>query len=252
VKEFKISIHKPYDFKTVLAFLKRHEAFGIEKVSEDCYLRYVPADDGYRVIKVMMSEFDDALSVLCQVDDLEKIKHLFDTIHNPKTLPKPTGVRVIGCYDPFEVAVSIILGQLISVVGATKKLAQLIKEFGRPLKDEIYHFPPPTKLIDAPLETLGITKTKASAIRSLALTSYHDKIFLEDDFSKARERLLCIKGIGPWTSEMIMMRCFKDRDAFAKNDLFIQKAIKENLVDEKLWMSNRAYLTHYIWNKGLA
>ncbi len=251
MREFKIPIHQPYDFKMVLAFLKRHEAFGIEEVGEECYLRYVPVDDGYRVIKVMMSESGDALSVLCQDDDLEKIKHLFDTDHNPKTLPKLTGIRVVGCYDPYEVAVSIILGQLISVVGATKKLAQLIKEFGKDSRDNIYHFPTPKKLIDAPLETLGITKAKSSAIRSLSLASYHDKIFLEDDFSKARERLLSIKGIGPWTTEMIMMRCFKDRDAFATNDLFIQKAIKENIVDEELWISNRAYLTHYIWNKGV-
>ncbi len=248
MREFKIPIHQPYNFKTVLSFLKRHEAFGIEEVSEECYLRYVKTDDGCRVIKVTMSRSNDALQVLCISDDLEKIRHLFDTDHNPKVLPKPTGVRVVGCYDPFEVAVSIILGQLISVNAATKKLEQLIKEFGSPIKDNIYAFPSPKKLIDAELKNLGITKIKASAINSLALKSYHDDIFLEDDFDKAREKLLSIKGIGSWTSEMIIMRCFKDRDAFAKNDLFIQK----NLIDEKPWIPYRAYLTHYIWNKAVA
>jgi len=258
MNQFNIPIHQPYNFKIVLAFLKRHEAFGIEDVSDKCYTRYVKTDTNYATIKVKMAQNKDALKVSLdgfasdeEESIIEIIKHFFDTQHNPKNLPKLTGIRVIGCYEPFEIAVSVVLGQLISVKQATKKFAQLIEEFGTPISDAIYRFPTPKELSDAKLENLGITKTKLGAIRSLSLMCCENKIFLEDDYDKARERLLSIKGIGPWTSEMIMMRCYKDKDAFAKNDLFIQKAIKKNLIDEKLWSSNRAYLTHYIWNKGV-
>jgi len=258
MNQFNIPIHQPYDFKTILAFLKRHKAFGIEDVSDECYTRYVQRDKNYAIIKVKMVQNEDALEVSLdgfasdeEEGVIENIKHFFDTQHNPKSLPKLTGVRVIGCYEPFEIAVSIILGQLILVKQATKKFAQLIEEFGTPIKDAIYRFPTPKELSDAKLENLSITKTKSGAIRSLSIMCYDDEIFLENDFDRAREKLLSIKGIGPWTTEMIMMRCYKDKDAFAKNDLFIQKAIKKNLIDEKLWSSNRAYLTHYIWNKGV-
>lgn len=209
-------------------------AEGIEEVGEDYYLRFLPDE----TIKVEMK--DAHLLVTCKDEKhLEKIKHLFDVHHNPATLPILSGIRVAGCFNAFEVGVSIILGQLISIKQATKKLAQLIEKFG---DVEIHHFPTPHELLDAEIESIGITKTKATAIRGLALL-YHDNVPI------SRENLLSIKGIGPWTSELIMMRCEKDKDAYPKNDLFIKKALDANLVDETPWIDNRAYLTHYIWKE---
>ncbi len=229
-----IPIHPPYDFKTMLAFLKRHAAESIEEVGEDYYIRYV-ADE---TIKVEMS--DNHLIVTYKDEKyLDNIKHLFDVHHKPDTLPILTGIRVAGCFDSFEVAVSIVLGQLISIKQATKKLGQLINQFG---DVDRHHFPTPYQLLDAEIESIGITKTKATAIRGLA-SLYHDKLEIN------RENLLAIKGIGPWTSELIMMRCKKDHDAFPKNDLFIKKALDANLIDEKPWSGNRAYLTQYIWKE---
>ncbi len=230
----KISIHHPYDFKTILAFLKRHAAGAIEEVGEDYYLRFLESE----TIKVEMC--NKHLLITCKDEKhLEKIKHLFDVHHNPKTLPIFLGIRVAGCFDSFEVAVSIILGQLISIKQATKKLEQLIQQFG---DVDRCHFPTPYELLDADIESIGITKIKAGAIRGLALL-YHDNLSIN------RDNLLAIKGIGPWTSELIMMRCEKDKDAFPKNDLFIKKALDTNLIDEALWGGNRAYLTHYIWKE---
>ena len=229
-----IPLHQPYDFKTILSFLKRHAAFGIEEVGEDYYLRFLESE----TIRVEMK--GDALSVTYQNDEvLEKIKHLFDVYHNPNSLPLLSGIRVAGCFNSFEVAVSIVLGQLISIKQATKKLEQLIKRFG---DVKTHHFPTPYELLNAEIESIGITKTKAGAIRGLA-SLYHDSLPIN------RENLLAIKGIGLWTSELIMMRCEKDRDAFPKNDLFIKKAQELNLIDEAGWIGNRAYLTHYIWKE---
>ena len=229
-----IPLHQPYDFKTILAFLKRHAAFGIEEVGEDYYLRFLEDE----TIKVEVQGKD--MLVTCQDDDtLEKIKHLFDVQHNPSTLPILSGIRVAGCFDSFEVAVSIILGQLISIKQATKKLEELIRRFG---DIDTHHFPEPYALLNAKIEEIGITKIKATAIRGLALL-YHENLPLN------RENLLAIKGIGLWTSELIMMRCEKDTDAFPKNDLFIKKALDANLIDETRWIGKRAYLTHYLWKE---
>ena len=39
------------------------------------------------------------------------------------------------------------------------------------------------------------------------------------DWNRAREQLLALPGIGPWTAEMIAMRGLGDPDAFPATDL---------------------------------
>ena len=43
------------------------------------------------------------------------------------------GLRVPGCWDPFELAVRAILGQQVSVKGATTLAGRLVQTFGAPL-----------------------------------------------------------------------------------------------------------------------
>ena len=259
-----LMVRKPYDFDSVLAFLKRHAARGIEKVTGNIYERYVPDKKSYSTIKITINTKKDALLVslrgfrLDQISSaLVLIKRLFDTDHNPAHLPVSsaagqTGVRVPGSYDPFETAVSIILSQLISIQQATKKLGQLIEQFGSPISgDELYAFPSPERLMIAEIEKTGITRSKADAIRTLSGMIHNHKFNFSysSDLPKTRKQLLSIRGIGPWTTEMIMMRCFGDADAFPENDLIIQRALEQNLVNEALWKTNRSYMTHYVWNK---
>lgn len=260
-----LMVRKPYNFSDMLAFFKRHYVQGIEKVDSNSYQRYVSRKQTYAKRHVTINKKQNCLLITLDgfkpaqfYPELLKIRRLFDVDHNPFHLPLPmddaqAGVRIPGAYDPFEVAVSIILGQLISIEQATNKLAVLIQQFGSILDEEleIYRFPETATLLNAEIEKIGITQTKAIAIRSLAamvkdkaLTFSHSA-----DLAKTREKLLSIKGIGPWTTEMIMMRCFGDADASPASDLIIKRALEQNLVDETLWKTNHSYMTHYIWNK---
>ena len=259
-----ILIRKPYDFDNILSFLKRHAAQGIEKVGNNCYKRYIPNKELYATITVTINNSQDALQLslkgcelnqICKI--LAKIKRLFDVDHNPAHLPesipaKQKGLRVPGSYDPFEVAISIILSQLISIKQASQKLSELICQFGTEIDNKaVYAFPSAEKLMNAEIETIGITKNKANAIRTLSSMVDAGTLHLNysSDLQETRECLLSIKGIGPWTTEMIMMRCFNDADAFPKSDLIIKRALKQKLVDETPWQTNHSYLTHYIWNE---
>ncbi len=257
-------VRKPYDFLSVLSFLKRHAAHGIEKVGTDFYERYIPGKQSHSTVKVTINKKQDALLVslkdfelgrICQL--LVKLRRLFDVDHNPAHLPqtlqnRQAGVRVPGSFNPFEVAVSIILSQLISIKQATGKLSRLIQQFGTPINNKtLYRFPTPAELMSAEIEVIGITKSKAAAIRALSCI-VHKKEFhfsYSSDLEKTRKQLLSIKGIGPWTTEMIMMRCFSDADALPENDLIIKRALEQNLVDEALWKTNHSYMTHHIWNE---
>ncbi len=259
-----IIIRKPYDFKSVLSFLKRHAAYGIEKVGNTYYERYTPNKKSYSTLTVTINTAQDALQLklmgcelnqICKI--LVKVKRLFDVDHNPAHLPesissKQAGLRVPRSFDPFEVAVSIILSQLISVNQASQKLSELIQRFGTAINNKtIYAFPTAATLMNAEIETIGITKSKANAIRTLSamVDAGTLQFSYSSDVLETRKCLLSIKGIGPWTTEMIMMRCFNDADAFPESDLIIKRALEQKLVDETLWQTNHSYLTHYIWNE---
>lgn len=265
-KEFVLNLPLigPYDFKQVLSYLKRHEAYGIERVEKNEYRRYIPSGKGFGTIVVRPDKRGDSFHI--EIHDLSlteirsamrKLRSLFDLDHNPNHLPKskslkPAGIRVPGSFDEFEVAVSIILSQLVSTDQAKLKLKQLIQKFGKKIgmdqNEEVWKFPLPQDLINAPVEEIGLTKVKSEAIRILAraLSAKDLDLRAGTPMEETRKKLLDMRGIGPWTVEMIAMRCLGDSDAFPKNDLIIQRVL-EKIDMQQEWISSRAYLTHCLW-----
>jgi AraC family transcriptional regulator of adaptative response / DNA-3-methyladenine glycosylase II len=257
-------VRPPYDFKTVLAYLKRHEVYGVERVTGTEYVRFLSKDGPWAFLRVREGAQGHTLEVhlngvpLSEVRlILASLKSLFDVEHNPHHLPKygaqMTGVRVPGSFDPFETAVSIILSQLVSTAQAKSQLKALVLRYGRKMGEdgqgEIFEFPESSKLGAARLEEIGLTNVKAHALRELARLVADKKLRLNPsaDIEQTRAQLLAVKGIGPWTAEMIAMRCLGDPDAFPRKDLIVQRALEQNLVQEQDWVSSRAYLTHCIW-----
>lgn len=262
----KVPIRLPYDWPYITSYLRKHECYGLESVTEDNkYQRFVPNNIGFGVVTVSHNSTQDYLSVnLVDVpanqirNILARIKNLFDTEANPKDLPsndqlKPKGIRSPGSFDPFEVAVSIVLSQLVSTKHAKTNLKTLVQKFGRLIarinSQEIYEFPSPQVLKNSSVEVIGITTIKAQAIRQLSrgFDQGEIKFNSHSDFSEAYKDLISIKGIGHWTATMIGMRCLGDPDAFPKGDLIIQRAVEEKLVNQANWSSSRAYLTHVLW-----
>jgi Adenosine deaminase len=261
-----IPVKSPYDFKSVYSYLKRHETVGLEVVTGLTYKRYLQHGKSFAEIIVTANLDKSGLDVklidvpLSQVRSVMlKIKNLFDADHNPDFLPqteklKPEGVRVPGAFDGFETAVEIILGQLISTEAAKKKQRELVEKFGKYLgQDEndckVYAFPTAQVLAKSPVEEIGITRVKAQAIRNLAQYVLENKLTLSpsEDVAILKNEILALKGIGPWTVEMIAMRCLRDADAFPHNDLIVAKALNEKIHPIEPWHSSRAYYVHCLW-----
>lgn len=259
----RIPIRAPYDWATVLSYLTRHETYGLEEIRDGIYKRFVSFKKSFGTITVSPGSQPDFLAVefqnvpLAQVRGLlARIKNLFDTDHNPLHLPitdglDTKGIRVPGCFDPFETAVAIILGQLVSTEQAKAKLKTLVTRFGRKIDAQrpVYEFPSPQVLARAQIVKIGIPRVRAQAIRLLAqaIVKGHLDFQSRHDFPTIGKTLLAIKGIGPWTASMIAMRCLGDPDAFPEFDLIIQRAIEKKLVKHEDWASSRAYLTHCLW-----
>ena len=135
------------------------------------------------------------------------------------------GVRVPGTTDGPELAIRAVLGQQISVAAARTAAAGLAAGLGRPLPARdgslTHAFPSPSALADAPDELLRMPRSRKRTIRVLAteLASGDLGIGRGADPAVARESLLALPGIGPWTAEYVAMRALGDPDAFPASDL---------------------------------
>lgn len=259
--ELSLFVRAPYDWESLLGFLRRHQTYGLERVDAQTYRRFLGANSSLEV------RFDADASALrvkfhgVRLTGLRplmaRLRHLFDVDHNPSDLPaesgfQAAGIRIPGAFDPFETAVAIILGQLVSIPHAQQVMMRLVTAHGhRWAEEEIFQFPAPDVLKEAPLEELGMTRQKAGAIRELARRVHGGELSLTRtvDMAQVRAQLRTISGVGPWTEELIAMRCLGDADAFPKKDLAIQKALASGMLEEPLWISLRSYLTQILWRE---
>ncbi len=172
------------------------------------------------------------------------------------------GLRAPGAVDGAEWAVRVTLGQHISVRAARTVTGRLVSVYGKPLDHPdgalTHAFPPPETLAEADLESLGLTKARAAAVRNLARQLAGGELVLDvgADRREAEERLLAIPGVGPWTVAHVALRSLGDPDAFPAGDLGLQlAATRLGLADHAVGLAHRAnrwrpwrgYAAHYLW-----
>src|SRR5260370_26253813 len=90
------------------------------------------------------------------------------------------GLRVPGCWDGFELAVRAILGQQVSVAGASTLAGRLVRAFGTPISGgppPLTHlFPSPQDLAEADIACIGLPKKRAETIGALARAVHEGRI----------------------------------------------------------------------------
>jgi AraC family transcriptional regulator of adaptative response / DNA-3-methyladenine glycosylase II len=178
------------------------------------------------------------------------------------------GLRVPGAWDVFELAVRAVLGQQISVGGATTFAGRLAERFGTPLPDALrrgaddrlrFAFPEATSLVQAPLERIGLTRARAETLRTLSKAVADGELCLDgtDDLETVVEQLCQLPGVGPWTAQYIALRGLAEPDAFPAGDLGVRRALAaggelpsaseaERLAEP--WRPWRSYATLHLWN----
>ena len=166
------------------------------------------------------------------------------------------GLRVPGSWNGFELAIRAILGQQVTVKGATALAGRLAAKFGRPFSGPVgltHLFPTPEVLAEAKLAGIGLTGARAETIRSLARAVASGKIDFEgvietDNFLAS----LCeIPGIGTWTAQYVAMRALREPDAFPSSDLGLLRALKLKSYRElesraDAWRPWRAYAVQHL------
>jgi AraC family transcriptional regulator of adaptative response / DNA-3-methyladenine glycosylase II len=209
---------------------------------------------------------------------LGRLRNVFDTDANPRVIDAHLkidpllrrrvrahpGLRVPGAWDAFELGLRAVLGQQVSVVGATTLSGRLAERFGdrihTPWKDVRYLSPTAVTLTATDIVAIadiGVPKARAAAIRDLATFAAQGGFHFsgEGNLDDAVERLKQVRGIGDWTAQYIAMRALRFRDAFPAADLGLRKAVSrdtpvsagELLRRAECWRPWRAYAAAHLW-----
>jgi AraC family transcriptional regulator of adaptative response / DNA-3-methyladenine glycosylase II len=167
-------------------------------------------------------------------------------------------LRVPGCWHGFELATRAILGQQITVKGATSLAGRIARTFGRPFSAAAgltHLFPTPDVLADADLVSVGLTKARAQTIRDFARAVRDGQINFEGivDTDAFLSRLCEIRGIGKWTAQYVAMRALGEPDAFPSGDLGLLRGAglanpRELEHHAEAWRPWRAYAAMYLWS----
>lgn len=251
---------EPFNADWVFSFLGRRALPDLENVHGHTYRRRVGGhcisvsrQDGALWLEVPDALADGTANVLARVRrvfdldaDPDAIdSHLLESPRCARWVRAAPGIRVPGTWDAFEGAVRAVLGQQVSIDRATDLAARLVDRFGTG------GFPAPEALASADVATIGIPGARAAAVRYLAraVLERGDAFLL--DPPAAREILLRINGIGPWTAEYVAMRVARDPDAFPASDWAVRKVLGANARDALRraapWRPWRAYAVMHLW-----
>lgn len=144
------------------------------------------------------------------------------------------GLRVSLSATPFEALTWAITGQQISVRAAITVRRRLIEAAGLQHSSGIACYPDATRLLqvgEAGLRAAGLSGTKASTLVRLGDLVVAGELPLDEwaatlPVDEIRERLLQVRGIGPWTINYALLRGFGWLDGSLHGDVAVRRSLQ--------------------------
>lgn len=182
-------------------------------------------------------------------------------------LARQSGLRVPLAASPFEALSWAITGQQISVAAAVSLRRKLILASGVQHPCGLFCYPdaPAIAALDAGrLREAGLSASKAAALAELARRVCAGELPLErwletSPVEEIREKLLAIRGIGPWTVDYALLRGFGWLDGSLHADAAVRRGLQSLLGSDealtekqvKAWLADfspwRALLAAHLW-----
>jgi AraC family transcriptional regulator, regulatory protein of adaptative response / DNA-3-methyladenine glycosylase II len=286
----RLPVRPPLEWDTVLRYLALRAIPGIEVVAGGVYRRTVVVDGAPGVIEVA-SGGDDQLLLRArppQRDGLaevaRRVRGIFgldtdleaaraalagDPVIGPLLAARP-GLRVPGTWDPYEIGVRAIVGQQVTVAGASTLAGRLVERHGKrlsaPAAPGLTHtFPPPATLAGGDLDGIGLTGARAQAIGAFAAAVAADRVRLNRSvpLDQLVDAIAGIPGVGPWTAQYVALRMGQP-DALPASDLGLRRALADPAAGSALpsaaevsaracaWRPWRALAAVHLWTSGPA
>jgi 3-methyladenine DNA glycosylase/8-oxoguanine DNA glycosylase len=173
----------------------------------------------------------------------------------------PCGLKRRACRHPFEALVRAVTYQQLNGTAAATIFGRVKALY--PGK----RFPTPQDLLDTPDEKLraaGLSRAKTAAIKDIAAKTIEGVVPTSRAIARMEneiilERLTTIRGVGPWTVEMLLMFTLGRMDVLPVTDYGVRKgfALTYNLKElptaaellkhgEK-WKPYRSVAAWYMW-----
>ncbi|HET9824626.1 MAG TPA: DNA-3-methyladenine glycosylase 2 family protein [Chitinophagaceae bacterium] len=182
----------------------------------------------------------------------EKLKKLIDQ-HGTFKLKKQKNLYLYLCYS--------IMSQQLSTKVATVIRRRFVDFYGGE--------PGPEQIVNTPFQKLrgiGLSNAKVNYVQNVARFQIEKgidhKLLGKMDNEEVIDYLTQIKGVGRWTTEMLLMFALNREDVFAVDDLGLQQAMirlydlrhrKKKIMLDKIskisqqWSPYRTYACMYLW-----
>lgn len=274
-----IAYRPPLDWKSVLLYYSKHQIPFIEEVSDTHYQRIFKVGSSIGLFAVENDEKNAQLELKVHCQDpkvlftvVNRVRKMFDLDSDPLLISNQfalfpfltqvweefPGLRIARGWDPFEIAIGTILGQVVSMKQASRLMGDLVQSYGEKIyhpltNEEAFLFPSPEILANASLAEIKTTTQRKKAIKELCQALIEKKISFAEyqDPEDFKRRLRAISGIGSWSAEYICLRGLGDTNAFPKDDLVLKRALSLNAkhFDPSRLEPWRGYLAVYLWRK---
>jgi DNA-3-methyladenine glycosylase II len=287
IATLELPFKRPFDWTRMLGFIGGRASAGVESVDDGVYRRAIEWRGADGTIEARPHERKHRLIVTVDGDAsrhagelAEPLARMFDLNADPREIARvlgadpllaplieaAPGLRVPGAWSGFELVVRTIVGQQVSVKGASTIMNRITQRAGRrieghPHEGTAWRFPTPAELAAADLEKIGMPTRRIEAVQRFAQAVASGALPLDTpgaDHAQLKRDLLAMPGIGPWTVGYVAMRALRDPDAWPDADLVLMQAIAardpaalkpaQQRARTEAWRPWRAYAAMHLWN----
>src|SRR5258707_5370891 len=277
----RLPVRTPFAYEGLFGHLAASAVPGLEEVRDGAYRRTLGLPNGNGIVS--LTPQPDHVRCQLVLDDFANLspaiaqcRRLLDLDADPEAVvdalsadpdltalvAKAPGQRIPRTVDEQELAMRVVLGQQVSLKAARTHARRIVIAYGQPVPDAngglTHVFPAIEHLAEIDPAHLAFPKSRQRSLTTLIGAMADGEVVLDAgcDWNRAREQLLGLPGIGPWTAEVIAMRGLGDPDAFPVSDLGVRLAAKQLGLHEDprpltersaRWRPWRSYATQHLW-----
>ncbi len=272
-----LSYRPPYDFAGLYLSYKNHRVGELETFENNVYGRIM--EHNGEIAQFFVCDRAERCALELKMDTrnpalisiiISKVRSMFDLHTDPvviattieknprlkKMIRNYPGIRLPSGWDPFEVAVGTILGQLVSVERGRVLVENLICLAGREAKwkdKTIKLFPTAQDILATDLGSLKTTQRRRETLKLFARAYLSGDLSLDatQDADAFMAKAMSIRGIGPWTVSYIALKALRHTDAFPESDLILNRQLKlYKDIDISAVSPWRGYLAALMWRSS--